>query len=172
MVHLRNFRMTVRPANPDDAHAIAAINNEGIERRIATFETRLRTPDDILPWLGTPRHPVLVADVAGTVGGWIAASTYRTRECYSGIAEFSVYVATTRQGQGIGGQLMAAFIPACEEAGLWKLVSRIFVENSASRTLCQRYRFREVGIYEKHAQLGGVWRDAVIVERLLEKNIQ
>jgi len=27
--------------------------------------------------------------------------------------------------------------------------------------------FREVGIYEKHAQLDGVWRDVVIVERLI-----
>jgi phosphinothricin acetyltransferase len=27
--------------------------------------------------------------------------------------------------------------------------------------------FREVGIYERHAQLDGVWRDCVIVERLL-----
>ena len=32
--------------------------------------------------------------------------------------------------------------------------------------LC-RLGFREVGVYEKHAQLDGVWRDVVIVERLL-----
>ena len=28
-------------------------------------------------------------------------------------------------------------------------------------------RFREVGVYEKHARLDGEWRDAVIVEREL-----
>ena len=66
---------------------------------------------------------------------------------------------------------MLAFITACEEAGLWKLVSRIFVENAASRALCLRCGFREVGIYEKHGKLDGIWRDVVIVERLLPRNL-
>jgi L-amino acid N-acyltransferase YncA len=30
--------------------------------------------------------------------------------------------------------------------------------------------FREVGIYEKHGRLDGVWRDVVIVERLIPGN--
>jgi phosphinothricin acetyltransferase len=42
---------------------------------------------------------------------------------------------------------LAALIQAAEEVGLWKLVSRIFVENAASRRLCQVAGFREVGIY-------------------------
>ena len=46
-------------------------------------------------------------------------------------------------------------------------LSRLFPENTASRALCARFGFREVGVYEKHAQLDGVWRDVVIVERLL-----
>ncbi len=49
--------------------------------------------------------------------------------------------------------------------GFWKLVSRIFVDNAASRGLMASLGFREVGIYEKHAQLGGEWRDVVIVEK-------
>jgi L-amino acid N-acyltransferase YncA len=53
---------------------------------------------------------------------------------------------------------------------LWKLVSRVFVENTASRTLLASVGFREVGIYQKHAQLDGQWRDAVIVERLIPEN--
>lgn len=161
----------VRPATPDDAPAIAAIYNEGIARRIATFETRLRTPTDIAGWFDDPAHPILVAEDAGAVGGWIAASGYRPRECYAGIGEFSVYIASAQQGRGLGSLLMAAFIPACETAGLWKLVSRIFPENAASRALCRRFGFREVGVYEKHARLDGVWRDVVIVERLIPANL-
>lgn len=161
---------TIRAAHPTDAPAIAAIYNEGITRRIATFETRLRTAADIMPWLESDTYPVLVADDSQGVLGWIAASGYRPRECYAGIAEFSVYVASAAQGQGIGAHLMAAFIPACESKGFWKLVSRIFPENTASRALCQRFGFREVGVYEKHAQLDGDWRDVVIVEKLLSAN--
>ena len=51
--------------------------------------------------------------------------------------------------------------------GWWKLLSRIFPENTASRKLCASLGFREVGIYEKHGQLDGKWKDTVIVEKLL-----
>ena len=47
------------------------------------------------------------------------------------------------------------------------MLSRIFPENGASRALCRRHGFREVGVYERHARLDGAWRDVVIVERLL-----
>lgn len=158
----------IREARHSDAAAIAEIYNQGIEERIATFETRLRTPADIKPWLGEVRHPVLVAESDGVVAGWVAASTYRPRECYAGVAEFSIYIASEQRGKGLGSVLMASFIPACEAAGLWKLVSRIFPENTASRALCRKFGFREVGLYKKHARLDDAWRDVVIVERLLE----
>jgi len=62
---------------------------------------------------------------------------------------------------------MEALLAAAEAAGYWKLVSRVFIDNAASRRLLANLGFREVGIYERHAQLDGVWRDVVIVERLL-----
>jgi phosphinothricin acetyltransferase len=64
---------------------------------------------------------------------------------------------------------MQALIDTATAAGFWKLVSRIFIENEASLRLMASLGFRVVGVYEKHAQLGGVWRDVVIVERLLGK---
>jgi len=160
--------VTIRPAGLADVPAITAIYNEGIRGRTATFETRERTPDEVRSWQGNPRHPVLVAESAGEVVGWVAASTYRPRECYAGIAEFSVYVAGSARGRGVGDALLAAFLPACRDAGLWKVLSRIFPENEASRRLCARHGFREVGVYERHGRLEGTWRDVVIVERLLD----
>ena len=157
----------VRPATISDAAAIAAIYNEGIRSRASTFETRERTIDDIAAWFKPSPHPILVAENSENVIGWIAASTYRPRECYAGVAEFSVYVSYQAHRRGMGSALMTAFIPACERAGFWKLLSRIFPENKASLSLCQKHGFREVGNYQKHAQLEGVWRDVVIVERLL-----
>jgi phosphinothricin acetyltransferase len=87
------------------------------------------------------------------------------------VAEFSVYVDRAWRGQGIGRLAMAALLAAAEQARFWKLVSRVFVENTASRALLRAAGFREVGIYEKHAQLDGVWRDVVIVERLIPANL-
>lgn len=157
----------VRPAVAADAPAIAEIYNEGIRDRVATFETRERSADEVRPWIDDARHPLLVAEAEGKVVGWMAASKYRDRACYAGVAEFSVYVRASARGRRVGDVLMAAFLPACAAAGLWKVLSRIFPENPASRALCRRHGFREVGVYQRHARLDGAWRDVVIVERLL-----
>src|SRR5688500_14903195 len=160
-------RVTVRRAEPNDAPAAAAIYNAGIRARTATFETRERTAEELAARVTSDRHPVLVAERDGRVVGWVGASSYRDRDCYAGIAEFSVYVDPAEQGRRVGDALMREFIPALEQAGFWKVLSRIFPENAASRALCRRHGFREVGVYVRHARLDGVWRDVVIVERLL-----
>lgn len=149
-----------------DCEAIARIYNEGIDDRIATFETRHRAAADIAAWLDQ-RYPVVVVTDGEAVVAFASTSAYRPRACYDGIAEFSVYVARSARGQGAGRLAMTALIEAAERAGFWKLVSRVFTENTASLRLLHRVGFRDVGIYEKHAKLDGVWRDVVIVERLL-----
>jgi phosphinothricin acetyltransferase len=160
----------VRPATPADAAVIAAIYNQGIADGVATFETRPRTAADVASWFdGT--HPVVVAERDGAVVAFAAASTYRPRDCYRGVAEFSVYVAREWRGRGAGRAALAALVDACERDGFWKLVSRVFVENAASRGLLAALGFREVGVYEKHGRLDGAWRDVVIVERLLSTNL-
>jgi len=157
---------SVRPVRADDLAAVAAIYSEGIQDRVATFETEPRTAADVAPWLDLP-YPFLVASRGDAILGWIHASPYRPRACYAGIGDFSVYVARHARGYGVGDALLTAFLRACAAASLWKVVARIFVENAASRALCARHGFREVGIYEQHGQLDGLWRDVVIVERLL-----
>jgi len=99
------------------------------------------------------------------------ASAYSPRECYSGVAEFSVYTASEARGRGAGTLAMEALIAAAEKAGFWKLVSRVFVENVPSRKLLVSLGFREVGVHEKHAMLDGFWRDVVVVERLIPVNL-
>ncbi|HEY6390705.1 MAG TPA: arsinothricin resistance N-acetyltransferase ArsN1 family A [Bryobacteraceae bacterium] len=155
--------MTVRAATLEDAPAIARIYNEGIEDRIATFETRPRTAGDVRAWFDGA-HPIVVVEDGQQVIAFGATFTYRPRECYAGIAETSVYVARTHRRQGAGRIALRALIEAASKAGFWKLLSRIFPENTASRALVRELGFREVGIYEKHGQLDGQWRDVVIVE--------
>ncbi len=162
--------MHARVATHEDAAAIAAIYNQGIDDRSATFETRHRSPDEVQAWFDG-RHPIVVVEEAGAVIATAFTSAYRSRACYAGVAEFSVYVARAQRGRGAGRLALETLIEAAEEAGFWKLVSRVFVQNTPSRHLLQRLGFREVGIYEKHAQLDGVWRDVVIVERLIPANI-
>ena len=158
-----------RRAMPDDAPAIAQIYNQGIADRVATFETSPRSAEDVRAWFDGV-HPIVVVEGDQAIVAFASTSIYRPRACYSGIAEFSVYVARAQRGRGAGRLAMEALISAAEQAGLWKLLSRVFVENAASRTLLRSLGFREVGIYEKHGRLDGIWRDVVIVERLIEAN--
>lgn len=172
LLHLFGYDVSVqtRNATPEDARAIARIYNQGVEERTATFETRPRTADEVRAWFGTG-HPIVVVEENGEVIAFANASEYRPRECYAGVAEFSVYVARESRGRGAGRTAMRALIEEAERAGLWKLVSRVFVENAASRSLLDSLGFREVGVYEKHARLDGTWRDVVIVERLIPANL-
>jgi L-amino acid N-acyltransferase YncA len=110
-------------------------------------------------------HPTVVVeeDAGAQVVAFASTSAYCPRRCYGGVAKLPVYVTRRVRGRGAGRFAMEALIGAAEEAGFWKLLSRVLRENAASRTV----GFREVGIYEKHARLDGEWRDVVIVERLI-----
>src|SRR3990170_7022392 len=95
--------VTLRRATKADAGAIARIYNQGIEDRIATFETRPRTAEDVAGWFDGV-HPAVVAEQDGQVVGFASTSSYRPRQGYAQIAEFSVYVARDHRGRGIGRQ--------------------------------------------------------------------
>lgn len=159
--------LIIRAATPADAAVIAAIYNQGIADRSATFETRPRSPEDVIGWFDG-RHPSVVVERERDVLAFASTSTYRPRACYDGVAEFSVYVARAARGQGAGRAAMLALIEVAAAAGMWKLVSRVFLENTPSRALLRAVGFREVGVYARHAQFDGVWRDVVIVERLID----
>ena len=160
-----------RQATAADAAAIAAIYNEGIADRIATFETEPRTVEQIAAQLADKgdRFPTVVAERDGRVVAWAGAGAYRTRPAYAGVAEHSVYVARAARGSGAGRAALEALCRAYAERGFWKIVSRIFPENTASLALHERCGFRTVGVYRRHGKLEGQWRDCVIVERLLDE---
>jgi phosphinothricin acetyltransferase len=163
--------LSVRDARPQDAEAVALIYSQGIEDRIATFETEPRKASDVAPWFEEAHAFVAVTDAEGEVAGYAVAHPYSDRCCYTGIGEFSVYVRRSHRSQGVGKIAMEALIDRCRKKGLWKLLSRIFPENRASLALMASVGVKEIGLHEKHGKLEGVWKDCVIVERLIVENI-
>ena len=161
--------LIARIATVADADAISRIYNQGIEERIATFETEPRSTAQVEAQLAEKgdRYPTVVVERQGEVLAWAGAGRYRTREAYAGVAEHSVYTAREARGTGAGRAALEALIREYEARGFWKLVSRIFPENQASLILHERAGFRVVGVYRRHGRLFGEWRDCVIVERLL-----
>ena len=160
---------TVRLASAGDAADIARIYNEGIEDGIATFETDLRSVEQMADLLRDKgdKYPTVVVERDGRIVAWAGASMYRPRRAYAGIAEHSVYVERASRGLGAGRAALEALVREYERRGFSKLCSRIFSENTASIRLHERVGFRVVGTYCRHGKLHGQWRDVVIVEKLL-----
>lgn len=158
--------MLVRPATDADVPAVTAIYNAGIEAGGATFETRLRSEDEVARWLGDPL-PFLVAEDAGRVVGWARCTPYSDREAYATIAEHNVYVDPGVRGRGIGRRLLDALAAAAEAAGVHKLTSRVFTTNAASLAAHRAAGFDVIGVKRRHGRVDGRWVDVAVVERLL-----
>lgn len=158
--------ITIRPATDADLDAVVAAYNAGISERIATLETRLRTPADVAGWLNDGR-PFLVVEREGRVLGWARAGFYSDRCVYEGVGEHAVYVHPHGRGEGLGRRLLGALCEESERRGLYKLTSRIFTDNRPSRAAHLAAGFREVGVQQRHGRLDGEWKDCVLVERLL-----
>ncbi|HTE63205.1 MAG TPA: arsinothricin resistance N-acetyltransferase ArsN1 family A [Solirubrobacteraceae bacterium] len=158
---------TLRPAARADAPALARIYNEGIEGREATFETRPREPGEVVAWIDEGLPFLVAADGDGGVLGFARVSAYSDRCVYDGVGEHGVYVAGAARGRGVGRALLLGLCDAAERAGYYKLTSRVFASNPASRAVHRAAGFEEVGIQRRHGRLDGEWRDCVLVERLL-----
>jgi L-amino acid N-acyltransferase YncA len=162
--------MITRLATVADAAAIARIHNSGIAERIATFRTTPRTVEQVAAQLAEnrDRFPTVVVERGGEVVAWASVGEYRAHKWYAGVGEHSVYVDPRHRGMGAGRAALDALCAACVEQGYWKLISRIFPENTASLALHERAGFRVVGVYRRHGRLDGEWRDCVIVEKVLD----
>lgn len=106
-----------------------------------------------------------MARTGGDVVGRAALSPVSSRPVYAGVAEISLYVATSARGQGVGKALMTALIEGSERSGIGTLQGSIFPENASSLALVRACGFREVGRRERIGCMEGVWRDTILVER-------
>ena len=159
--------ISIRPLRADDAGAVLAIYQAGLDGGQASFEETAPT------WAGfdaarLPAHRLVAVDDGGAVLGWVAVSAVSTRPVYAGVVEHSVYVGPGAQGRGVGRALLEALIASTEAAGVWTIQSGVFPENTASLALHQTCGFRIVGVRERvgrHRARGNRWRDVVFLER-------
>ena len=164
--------IAIRPLASSDWPAVERIYREGIATGNATFEAEPPTWEEFDREKVT--EPRLVAELDGDVVGWAAASRISSRCVYEGVLEHSVYVAEAARGRGVGRMLLACFLEAAEESGVWTVQSGVFPENESSLALHERLGFRTVGIRERVGKMSygvftGQWRDVVLIERRSER---
>ena len=155
--------VTVRPVTDADMQPVLDIYAEGVATRNATFETDVPSAEAMRArWL-----PDLawVAELGGTVVGWTAVMPTSTRACYAGVAESAVYVTERARGRGVGKALLNTQVNEADAAGVWTLQASVFPENRASIALHHAAGYRTLAVRTRIAQLDGVWRDTVLLER-------
>jgi phosphinothricin acetyltransferase len=154
--------IAIRALTPDDWPAVEAIYAEGIATGNATFETQ---PPSWAEFDSSrlPNLRFVAVDDSGVVG-WAALSPTSSRECYAGVVEHSVYVAERMRGRGVGRALMDTLLASADASDIWTIQTNVFPENAESLALHERAGFRVVGRRERIAQLGGVWRDTLLLE--------
>ncbi|MET8835891.1 N-acetyltransferase family protein [Micromonospora sp. NPDC004540] len=156
--------ITVRPMTAEDADAVLAIYQAGLDAGDASFETTAPT----WPAFDAAKlaeHRLVAVEADGTVIGWVAVSPTSTRAVYAGVVEHSVYVSPAAQGRGAGRLLLDALIASTEAAGVWTIQSGVFPENTASLALHRRAGFRVIGTRERVGRHHGRWRDVILLER-------
>src|SRR5947208_7986307 len=162
--------VTIRDAAPADAEAICRIYNQGIEDRVATLETELRTADERRAWMAGkgPHHPVIVAEnERGEVVGWGSLNAFNARDAYRHVADFSVYAERGYRGKGVGSALLSRLIELGRQHGFHKLVLSAFANNTGGMALYNKHGFRTVGIYKEQGLLDGRGVDTIVMEKLL-----
>lgn len=156
--------LSIRKFSKEDYPQIAKIYQEGIDTKIATFETQVPTVDK---WVNS--HDLdctVVAIHSKSVVGFATLSSFSKRYVYRGVSEISIYISEEFRGMGIGSTLMKHFLEVTEERGYWTLLAKIFPENEASLKLHERNGFRIVGRLTKIGQTSqGDWKDNVFLER-------
>ncbi|WP_018157921.1 helix-turn-helix domain-containing GNAT family N-acetyltransferase [Demetria terragena] len=155
--------VTTRAMLKKDLRKVRDIYAEGITTRNATFETEVPAVSDLEDkWLNDHRW---VAEFDGTVVGWAAIASVSSRACYAGVGETSVYVAESARGRGVGKSLLHRQVTEADARGLWTLQASTFPENRASIALHHAAGFQTIAVRSRIAQLDGVWRDTVLLER-------
>jgi L-amino acid N-acyltransferase YncA len=157
----------LRPMLPAHSEAVLRIYKEGMDTGNATFTTEVPAWEE---WDKTHHsHSRIVAMEGNNIIGWIALLPVSARACYKGVAEFSIYVSAQARGKGVGHLLMTRLIEESEANGMWTLYSATFQENIVSIELQKKFGFRIIGTRELIAQLNGVWRTIVALERRSKK---
>lgn len=155
--------IAIKPLLPAHATAVLRIYGEGLQTGNATFNTIVPSWNE---WNSNHHlHTRFVAVAGEEVLGWVALSPVSSRGCYSGVAEFSIYIGELHRGKGIANLLMQKMIEESEANDIWTLYSATFEKNFASVELQKKFGFRVIGYRERIAKLNNIWHNTVILER-------
>jgi phosphinothricin acetyltransferase len=159
----------IRPAQPTDAAAIAAIYNHYILHTTITFEEAAVTEGEIVARMAAvqPALPWLAAERGAALVGYAYASPWKSRAAYRHAVETTVYVDRHHGRGGIGSELYAALIGELKGRSMHSLMGGIALPNDASVALHEKFGFRKVAHFEQVGRKFDRWIDVGYWELIL-----
>lgn len=156
----------VRTARPGDARAlrdlkrsVAAegrwIRTENVTRTLRMFRALARAS-----W--TEDAALLVAEDGGRIVGAIEFRR-ETQPAVRHVASFGMEVAADRRGQGIGAALLREGLRWAEGVGVRKVELAVYPDNTAARSLYERFGFVEEGRLLRHSRKKEGFLDEVLM---------
>lgn len=165
------LNLSHRDAHLSDLPPIVAIYNATIPTRTVTADTTPVTVESRRAWFAahTPdHHPLWVAELHGSVVGWLDFHPFNPRPAYQATAEISIYVAADYHRRGIGHYLLHQAIERSPSLGLRTLVGLIVGDNTPSLRFFARAGFARWGHLPRVMEFDGTERDLIIVGRRIE----
>ena len=159
--------MTIRPAEAQDAAALAAIQNPVIRETAITFNPQPRTEEDMAKAISGALC-FLVAEEAGQVLGFASYDQFRKGQGYARTVEHTIVLAEEARGRGIGRALMAAIEDHARAAGMGSIWAGVSGENPAGVAFHARLGFEEVARLPKVGFKFGRWMDLVLMRKWLD----
>lgn len=161
----------LRRATLADLPAITDIYNEAVCATTATFDTEPKRAEDRVQWFNDhdENHPILVAEIDGTVVGWSSLSRWSERRAYDLTAESSSYVSTQYRGKGIGRKLKEAMIEEARRLGMHTLIARIVEGNDESLHLNESLGFVHIGTMKEVGLKFGRFLDVHLFQKMLHE---
>jgi len=164
----------IRPAEFEDASAVAQIYTESILARDSTMDTAVFRAEDIVELLNrlTEREQLFVLAVGSDIKGWGIVKSYSNRPGYAVACETSVYLFRDTVGNGLGSRLQRHLLEYCRQVGYHHVVTKIWAENESSIAFHARHGFTLVGIQHEIGRIDGQWKDIALMECVLRNRGQ
>jgi L-amino acid N-acyltransferase YncA len=165
-----DVEVVIRGATAADLKAINDIYNYYVIHSTCTYQEQPESLANRKKWFEHhgPNHPVIVAELEGTVVGWGSLSAYHARSAYRRTVENSVYVHHDYHRRGIGSQLLKELIDQARRLRHHAIIAGIDAEQAGSVAIHKAFGFEKVGQFRQVGFKFGKWLDVVYMELLLD----
>ena len=151
----------IRPVEPEDAPAIAAIYAPSVTDSVISFELEPPDANEMARRIArtTATHPWLVCEREREVAGYVYAGDHCTRAAYQWSTDVTVYIDARQHRCGIGRALYTSLLALLRQQGFYNAYAGITLPNAGSVGLHEALGFRPVGVYRQVGYKFGAWHD-------------